>query len=134
MFREAERAGGGVDEAARGLMGVAQQALAQGQRIDRQGQAIDHGMPAQGNTLLDGLAVALQGALVAQRAQFLELGLADALAWGCEPAQARFVGQLLIKSDQFTYPAADGVLMGGLDGRQFEREEDFLLVGQEESA
>src|ERR1035437_3692081 len=68
-FGEAQHAGGRVDEAARSLVGVTEQALPQGQRVNRERQAIDQSMPAASVAAVHGVDVTLQNPLIAQRAQ-----------------------------------------------------------------
>ena len=94
---KAQGAGGGINKAAHGLMAIAKQTLAQGERIYREGHTIDQSVPAMGLGILDGGEIALDEPLIAQRPKFLQLALTDAATGGGKTLQDRLAGQLLIE-------------------------------------
>src|SRR5262245_33536408 len=78
-----------IDETAGYLVRVAQQALAQRQRIDRERHTVDQGMPAMGGTALDSAPIALHYAHVPQWSKLLELALAHTPTGRSERVQQR---------------------------------------------
>src|SRR5258708_6565014 len=109
-----------MNEAARGLMGIAEQTLAQGQGIDRQCQTINQGVPAVGLATVNRREVALHKPVVAQRAEALELALADAAARGSKVLEDGFVGELLVERDQLAQFIVRGVRKGALNDGQLD--------------
>ena len=131
-FGKRERTGGGLQEAAGGLLRVTDEPLSQGQRIDGEGQPIDQSVPAVGFAAFDGAKVSLDDALVAQRAQALQLALAGKAAGGGEILEHGFTGHLTVASDEFADFIAAGVVKRALDGRKFERLQNPGVVILEE--
>src|SRR5882724_1076960 len=109
-----------MNEAARGLTGVAEQSLAQGQRIDRQCQTINQGVPAVGLAAVNRRKIALHEAVVTQRAEALELALADAAARGSKVLEDGFAGELLVERDQLAQFIVRGVEKGALNDGQLD--------------
>ncbi len=118
----------------RGLMGVTEQALPQGQRINGEGQAIDQRMPAIGIARFDRGEVTLYDALVPQWAERLQLAMAHATAGDGKILEQRLIREFLIKREQFAELAAAGVKMGGLNGGQLDGPQDAALVIPQENA
>ena len=119
-FREAESACGRVDKTARGLVSVTEQALAEGERVDRQSHAIDQGMPAIGLAGFDCLEVALNDSIIAKRAELSDLSLPHAAAGMGESLEGGFSGQVLVEGNEFADFMARSVAMRQLNGRQFD--------------
>ncbi len=127
-FAERKGAGGGLNEPARSLARVAAEALAQRERVDGEGQAVDERVPAVGFALLNRGEVTLDETVVAQRAETLQLTVAHAAAGGRETLVERFVGQLAVIGDEFAEFVARGVIESALDGGQFERLQNFGVI------
>ena len=123
-----------MNEAARGLLGVAEQALPQRERIDNQRQSVNERVPAARLAIFDGVQVTLDSPLVTQWAEHLQLRLADAVAGGCEILQRRLAGKLLIECDEFAAVPARSVRVSVADGWQFARQENLFVVAPEKVA
>ena len=112
-------------------MRVTEQALPQRQRVNRQCHPVNEGVPAVRLLVFDRREIPLDQSFVAQRTQFLQLALADALARAREIPQRRFGGEFLIKRDQFAQLVAAGVGESRLDRWQFMRKENALVIAAE---
>jgi len=67
VFREAQHAGAGINQAACALMRVAKEALSERQRVHRPGQALDERVPPVGLAGLNSVQVTLHKALIPER-------------------------------------------------------------------
>src|SRR5437016_1441670 len=72
-------------------------------------------LPAVGRAGLDGVEIALNDALIAERTQLLHLGLSDAPAGSGELLKFSFARKLLIEGDEFAQFVAAGMAMSGFD-------------------
>src|SRR5215472_2968004 len=104
-------------------MRVSEEALAQGQRIDFEGQTVNERVPAMGDPGLDGVQIALDHSGIAQGAELLELATAYAPAGFSEALQPGLGSERLIQRDQLAEFMRGGVPMSGVDGGQFQREQ-----------
>ena len=118
-----------MDEAARGLMRVAEQPLTQRQRINGQRQTVHHGVPAVGFAIFHGGKIALHPALISQRTEFLELRLTDPAAGRGQIQEHRLAGELPVERDEFADFIPTGVNESLLDCGQFVRQQDAFVVG-----
>ena len=134
VHRQRQRSGGALDETAERMPRVADQALPEGQRKDAQRKAIHHGVPAVRVAMFHGREITLHHAVIAQGAQAADLPLADVATGGGEFLQFWCAGQLLVQRDELARFVADGVGVGAEDGRQFDRDQQFGLVGFQKTA
>ena len=132
MFGEAQHAGARINEAARGLVGVTEQALPQRQRINGHRQAIDQRVPTIRLVAFDGMEVALHHALIAQGAQLPQLVLADAVAGWDEGPQDGLPDETAVEGDEFAHLVASRMAVGVPDDRQLEGKQDLgMVIAQE---
>ena len=91
-------------------------------------------MPGIGFAAFHRFAVSPRHALVAQRAELLQLHLADAAAGFGERLQLGLRGQFPVELDEFAEFMAGGVIEGALNRRKFNRQENVLMIGLKEAA
>jgi len=127
-FREVQGTGDGVHEAQERLFFVTGESLQDGQGIDGKGDAEDEGVPAMGGGFLDGAKVALEQAVIAQRAQPFELVLSYPAAGAGKGTQHWLIGHGLIEGDEFACFVPAGMAEGPLDGGQLEGNQNLRLI------
>ena len=72
--------------------------------------------------------ITLHNPFVAQRPQLLQLRPAHTVTGISKMAERRFAGKLLVEGDQFARFTAAGMAKRRLNGRQFVRQQDALVI------
>lgn len=122
-----------MDETARRLQAVTDQALPQRHRVQHQRQAINQRVPGVGFPTLDGIEVSPHDPFISQGAQFPQFALADAAAGFGERPRLELRGQLPVELDQFAHLEPAGMIERSLDGWQLNGQKYLLVIIMKET-